>query len=295
MTDYSSVQRKRNMIVGGFVIIAFCVFVWMIWIFGELPVAVSKYRSFVVYVNFPSAPGVQKNTPVQYCGYQIGRAINVMAPQRILDTETGALIHQVKVTVAIDRQYVDIPSNVKVKLIKRGLGSSYIEFGIDSQEPVTAVLVEGTQLQGSAGVSSEFFPKEVQQKIESLVDSVNAFAKNANDIIGDKESQTDLRQALANIAEMTKQATEAFKSIKTFSQEGTATLTDTGERLSEALLELRQLLAEINDGQGTMGKLVNDGRLYENLLDSSEELQVALEQLKLFIAQANEKGLKIKW
>ena len=72
-------------------------------------------------------------------------------------------------------------------------------------------------------------------------------------------------------------------------------MTEVGERLNEALLEFRELLAKTNNGDGTIAKLVNDGRLYENLLDSSEELQVALEQLKIFVAEANEKGLKLKW
>ena len=50
-----------------------------------------------------------------------------------------------------------------------------------------------------------------------------------------------------------------------------------------------------SEGGGSAGKLLNDGRLYENLLDSSQELSLALEQLKELAAQAREKGIKIKW
>ena len=45
MVDYNARQRRRNMIVGGFVLVAFCCFVWLVFIFGELPVAVSRFRS----------------------------------------------------------------------------------------------------------------------------------------------------------------------------------------------------------------------------------------------------------
>ena len=38
----------------------------------------------------------------------------------------------------------------------------------------------------------------------------------------------------------------------------------------------------------------NDGKLYENLLDTSEQMQVLLEELKLFVAKAKDKGLPIK-
>ena len=51
MTDYTTMQRRRNIIVGGFVVLAFCAFLWMIFIFGELPVVVSHWKSFKVLVK----------------------------------------------------------------------------------------------------------------------------------------------------------------------------------------------------------------------------------------------------
>ena len=80
MVDYNTLQKKRNMLVGGFVVIAFCALLWMVFIFGELPVIVSSLRSFNVLVKFPDALGVQTGTPIYYCGYQVGKVINVMSP-----------------------------------------------------------------------------------------------------------------------------------------------------------------------------------------------------------------------
>jgi ABC-type transporter Mla subunit MlaD len=303
MADYNTLQKRRNMIVGGFVVIAFCFFIWMVALFGELPVAVSQLRSFKVMVNFPNAPGAQENTPVQYCGYQIGKVISVSPPFLFRD-EQGRTYHQVKVTLAIEKRYIDIPSNVDIKLMKRGLGSSYIEFVVDPAKPLTpmdperpetAYLVNGMVLQGSAGMSSEFFPLEVQDKIEALVDSVATLAGNINDIIGDRENQVNIKQTIANITTMTGQATETFKSIKDFSDAGTEAVQGTAEQLDGILAELRVILDKIDNGDGTAGRLINDGRLYENLLDSSEELRMALEQLRNLATEAREKGIKLKW
>ena len=296
MADY-------NMIVGGFVVIAFCAFIWMVALFGELPVAVSQLRSFKVMVNFPNAPGAQENTPIQYCGYPIGKVISVSPPFLFRD-EQGLTYHQIKVTLAIEKKYIDIPSNVDIKLMKRGLGSSYIEFVVDPAKPLTpmdperpetAYLVNGMVLQGSAGMSSEFFPLEVQDKIEALVDSVATLAGNINDIIGDRENQVNIKQTIANITAMTEQATETFKSIKDFSDAGTEAVQGTAEQLDGILAELRVILDKIDNGDGTAGRLINDGRLYENLLDSSEELRMALEQLRNLATEAREKGIKLKW
>ncbi len=294
MTDYNTRQRRRNIAVGGFVIVAFCAFLWMIFIFGELPIAVTKFRAFTILVNFPSAPGIQKSTPVQYCGYQIGRVMLVSPPQLVRD-EFGRKYHQVKVTLAIERQYNDIPSNIDVMLMKRGLGSSYIEFQFEQDMEVDGFLVDGMVLQGETGVGSEFFPKEVQNKIEDLVDAVAQLADNVNSIVGDAENKANIKQMLANMTIATEQATETLKSIKRLSDSAGVTVEGAAENLNGVLAEFKRTLVKINEGDGTAASLLNDGRLYENLLDSSQELQMALDQLKKLAAEAREKGIKIKW
>jgi phospholipid/cholesterol/gamma-HCH transport system substrate-binding protein len=320
MVDYNTRQRKRNMVVGGFVLIAFCIFVWLIFIFGELPVAVSRFRSFRVLVNFTDAPGVQENTPVRYCGYQVGRVIDVSPPFLFDEPRTGRRYHQVKVTLAIDKDFTNIPSNVDVMLMKRGLGSSFIEFQFDPDREIEDYLKDATVKQGSIGSTSDFFPKEMQEKLESLVESIGTLADSANEIVSDEENQQNIKDAIENVRIATAQATTTLKSfedlsaiasdrvnetadkagvtldsIKTFSDTGTAKVDEVAEQLAKAIGQIRQVLAKINEGEGSAAKVLNDGRLYENLLDSSQELQMALEQLKNLAAEAREKGIKIKW
>jgi ABC-type transporter Mla subunit MlaD len=283
------------MIVGGFVIVAFCAFVYMLALFGELPVAVSKLQSYEVLVDFPQAPGVLENTRVNYCGYQIGRVTRVWPPERVEDYEKGKNYHRVRVKLAIDREYQNIPASVDVLLMKRGLGSSYIELSADPDKKITGFLQEGDLLKGKMGTSTEFIPQEVQDKIEDLVDSVSELSKHANDIIGNEENKKNINLSLNNIKNMTGQAVETLESVKKFADKGSVRVDETAEELNAALRDLRVVLAKIDEGEGTAGRFVNDGRLYENLLDSSRELELALEQLKLLAAQAREDGLKIKW
>ncbi len=302
MVDYNTLQRRRNMIVGGFVIIAFCAFLWMIFIFGELPVVVSKLRSFEILVNFPMAPGVQKNTPVQYCGYQIGKVTAVSPPYIYKDVENRTY-HQVKVSLAIENKYADIPSSVDVVIMKRSMGSSYIELqldpdrpleAIDPSRPETAFLTDQLVLEGTTSSASEFFPKEVQEKIESLVTSISILSENLNDIIGDDENKVNIKAMLANVAKATEQAQKTLISIEKFSDKGAVAVEDVSEQLADALFEIKEVAYKINNGDGTVSRLINDGQLYEDLLDSSEELKLALEQLKIMAAEMNEKGIKIK-
>ena len=299
MSDYETTQKKRNIIVGVFVLVAICALVWLIFKFGDLPTAASRLRSFQVFVQFPTAPGVQTDTPVRFCGYQIGRVTKVKPPEVLTDLNTGLKYHQTLVVLSIEKKYVNIPSNVEVKLMTRGLGSSYIELTVaptspltprDPNRPETKFLTDKMPLQGSSGMTSEFFPAESQKKLEELVDGIRTFVGNANDIFGDQANKENLKATLANLAEATDKATEALEEFRGFFASGI----DTTEQLTETVTELRLVLEKVNSGQGTAAKLINDGRLYENLLENSQQLEVLIEELRSFIAKAKDKGLPIK-
>jgi phospholipid/cholesterol/gamma-HCH transport system substrate-binding protein len=319
VSDYETIQRRRNIIVGVFVIVALCGLVWLIFKFGDLPGMVSKMSSFQVYVQFPSAPGVQKDTPVRFCGYQIGAVTSVMAPKPRKDLNTQKEYHQTLVALSIDKRYVDIPSNVDVKLMTRGLGSSYIELKLDPEKlpapprdpnrPETCFLVNGMMLQGSTGMTSEFFPEESQKKLDGLITSLASLIDNADDILGDKKNKENLKRTLANLSEATKQATHTLKEFQDFSAAGAATMrsadaniqklviamVDISEQLSRTVAQLRVILDSVSNGQGTAARLLKDGRLYENLIENTQALQGLLEDLRSFIAEVNEKGLRSKW
>jgi phospholipid/cholesterol/gamma-HCH transport system substrate-binding protein len=302
MTDYQTKQRQQNLIVGGFVVIAFFAFIYLIMKFRDLPLFVSKFQSFEVQVYFPEAPGIRKDTPVNYCGVQIGRVRHVGAP-RVVTTDQGRKTHKVSVTLSIDDQFKDIPDNVEIVIMKRGLGSSYIELRDTAKtEPTGFLKNEMGNLKGHVEMASEFFPPDVQEKLENLVDSIAVLTKNMNIIVGDTDNQANFKTTLENVASATAQARDTLASIQKFADVGTEQVDGLGKKiglaadqLEGALSEMRQLMAKIDSGQGTAGKLVNDGRLYENLLESSQELDLALQQLKEWAADAREKGVRIKW
>jgi phospholipid/cholesterol/gamma-HCH transport system substrate-binding protein len=306
MSDYDSIQNKRNMIVGAFVIVGVLVFAYMVFLFGELPVTVTKFTSYTVKVRFPFAPGVQKKTPVQYCGYQIGKVTNVEPPMPFQDKD-GRFTHQVAVEMAISRDYSSIPANVKVKLLKRGMGSSYIEL---RTAPITAkefdtlepkFLRQGMILQGESGVISELLPEDLQDKVDSFFTKVTVLVDNLNVVIGDANNQQNLKKSLANLSKATEESVATLQEIREFSQTGKqklASVSDsvmqTSEELGETLIELRRILNKINSGEGTVGKLITDGKLYENLLDSSEELKESLKKMKKTLEKTSEKGIQVK-
>jgi phospholipid/cholesterol/gamma-HCH transport system substrate-binding protein len=326
VTDYESIQKRRNVIVGIFVLAALCALVWLIKKFDDLPTIVSKISSYEVLLQLPTAPGVQRDTPVRFCGFQIGRVTEVRPPKIMQDLSNHQFYHQTLAILSIDNRYNDIPADVDAKLMTRGLGSSYIELKLkkkfDVNEPMGPVLIKGSKLQGSAGQTSEFFPEESQQKLDELITSIVAFVKNANAIIGDPNNQDNISKILVNLSEASGQATVALKQaaetmqkaregiedFRKFVATGTSTLekadvhveklvtalVETSEELSQASSQLRLILEKINSGQGSAARLLNDGQFYENLLENTEQLQEVLDELKTFVAEAREKGVPLR-
>ena len=312
MSDYERSQRRRNLVVGAFVLIGLAALTYMLGKFRDFPLWINELRSFKVYVQFPSAPGVQQDTAVRFCGYEIGQVSEVMAP-RPLEDDRGLTYHQTVVVMMIDDQYVNIPANVEVKLMSRGLGSSYIELKVDPEKPVETIeegkpkyLYDGIKLQGSQGMTSEFFPEESQKKFEQLVESFTTLIHNANDVLGDPNNKQNFEAVLANLSRATEEATATLKDFQELSSAGTEAIKNTDTRVDELVVslvgtsealgktagELRLILEKINQGQGSASQMLNNGRLYENLVENTQQLQLLLEDLRSLVEKVNQQGLR---
>ncbi|MCH8192647.1 MAG: MCE family protein [Planctomycetes bacterium] len=351
MSDYDTIQQRRNLVVGLFVIIGLFSFGWLIFKFGDLPRFVTQWKFFDVHVQFRSAAGAQKDTPVHFCGYQVGRVSAVTAPEILPELEDGQpgelRYHQTRVTLSIAQQYDNIPVDSTVTLMTRGLGSSFIEIkppSPDPARPVTQFMVDGTSVQGATGMTSEFFPQESQEKLELLVDDIRVFLGNANNMAGDQQNQENFKTILTNIAAASSELTqtlvqtkatlsvmsdtldeyrnlaamgadtlsvvsETLNEYRSLAASGTDTLkhadvqfeaitqsfVETSQALSKVASEVRLLLGHVNAGEGTLGRLIQDARFYENLLATTEQLQVLVQQLKAVTGAISERGLGHVW
>ncbi len=309
MADYEAIQRRRNIIVGIFIIISVCIFFVMLFLFQDMPAAVTRIKSFEVVGYFPSAPGVNKDTPVQYCGYQIGRVVAIHPPRPMIDRH-GITRHMVGVTMAIERKYNTIPSNSDFKLIKRGLGSSYVDIRtdplrplvpLDANNPMTKFLTHGAMVFGTTGTDNEFIPQETMDKVSTLISHIN-------DIIGDPNNKHNLAELLGNVNKAAAEAELTLAELRKFSIAGAAAMETanvqmqqlgdsaarTSNELGTAVIELRRVLEKINYGNGTAAKLINDDRLYESLVSSTTELKAALEKFRAVMEKTEKKGVQVK-
>ena len=133
---------------------------------------------------------------------------------------------------------------------------------------------------------------------------------------GDHENKQNLKAFLGNLTQASGQAAKTLEEAQETIEQAYAaigdyrTLADTGtnaldrvvtsvvtlsEELTRASSQVNVMVTGINNGQGTMGKFVNDARFYEELVDTSEQLQVLATEMKTLIQAINDRGLGKVW
>jgi ABC-type transporter Mla subunit MlaD len=153
------------------------------------------------------------------------------------------------------------------------------------------------------------------QKTGHMLDELNA-------LVSDPQMQADVRKTVANIREATEAARRVSGDLEKFTAdlkdisvetratvtevrttvvEGRAHMDDLAERiaarvdqLADVLQQVQSVAAKVNSGEGTAGKLINDPKLYESMVDTAEELNLTIRDLKVLVEQWQEEGVSLR-
>jgi ABC-type transporter Mla subunit MlaD len=216
-----------------------------------------------------------------------------MAPEVLENLETHLTYYQTKVILRIDNRYAAIPEDVEVRMMTRGLGSSYIELKQDPTKPDRGkFLKDETILQGSTGMTSEFFPEDSQKKLDGLIDGLQGLIANANDIIGDDASKENLKKTIANLAEASEQAKHTLLEFEKLAAMGTATIKNANTKVQEVAAAVIGTSEEIKKfaatGTSTLKSVdAKAERLVVAMVETSGELTGAMRELQLILGKVN--------
>ena len=125
-------------------------------------------------------------------------------------------------------------------------------------------------------VLDEETKKNLRESIKGLNTTVQSFQSSAatlNTLLADNKSKLD--SSITNINTITTNFSVLSDSI---AQVG---LTNTIRSLESTISNLDKMLAKIENGEGTLGKLVNNEELYNNLSEASRELDLLLQDFRL--------------
>lgn len=273
-------------------LLAIIIFVWGLFYLKEWRVTGDTY---LVEVRLSSAVGVKTSDPILVGGVRIGKVEAVT-----LDDMSPII------TLRVDEPY-EIPEDSQVEVISRSVMG---EKSINIRKGVSTVMVPpGGTIEGSAapGISDMF------TQVDSVTLNMRDLLKNAN-ILLDPEREKSIKSSLAGVHDLTIELRETLKresgqinrvvtnmdslvsNVRDLSETERSkvsstldNLESTSGRLSTMMDELQStstalgnILTRLDRGEGTMGKLLQDDRLYEDAVrvaGKMDRLATSLDEL----------------
>nr|WP_322623529.1 MlaD family protein [uncultured Flavobacterium sp.] len=258
----------------------------------------NSYKTF--YVVYDNVEGLAPSAPVTLNGLTVGKVNSI----QFKDTEKGNLL--VELVVKTD---FPISKTSVATLYEPGFGLSGKQIALVPDMKNTQLAENGDFLspQLKPGMFAEVGDKlgPLQTKVEATVTSADSLLNNLNRIL-DKQTQQNLRIA---IAEMSNTMTEFNKAAHTLN--GTlsnnkghidatmanldrtsanfakvsdslsqANIGQAVKKLEKSLANVDAIINDVQSGKGTLGKLMKDNAMYDNLNGASKELKELLADFK---------------
>lgn len=129
-------------------------------------------------------------------------------------------------------------------------------------------------------------------ELEQMLAGINRY-------VNDEEIYENLRETLASSRAAAEQAEQTVASLGESVDENVVALrrryVALADDLSGAVGSMQRLVDEAREGEGTMGRLMQDPELYENLNDAAERMQTTTDELKLLIEKWRAEGLPVQF
>ncbi|WP_019038814.1 MlaD family protein [Psychroflexus tropicus] len=254
--------------------------------------------SRVFYAVYDNVEGLSPSAPITINGYQVGTVTEI----KFIDS--GKLL--VKLNINNDFQF----SNKSVAQIYGGglIGGKSMQINLD--DDLTELAQSGDTLQSSVEeglielVNEKLTP--LKEKISNAVVEVDTLVSSINYVL-DIETRDNLKGSVQNLNQilvslksssskigglLDSNKEKINSSIDKFSQtaENFSTLSDSlsqiefgriADNADKTMLNLNEISAKLNQGEGSLGKLINDDQMYQNLENATKEMEELLRDLKL--------------
>ena len=252
----------------------------------------------VFYAEYDNVQGLLPSAGVTINGLKVGKIESITFHPR----KTGRLI--VKFSLENDFQFSntsiaqiyspDFISGKSIKILPDYSGKNAVSGD-------TLVAKVETDILGSIG--NQLVP--LQEKITSFITNADTLLKGFNDVL-DEQSRVDLKQSFSKLNTTLSTFNGASRSLNRLLAENgkidsiltnandasidlasiadslaSANLAGTVNKLEGSLKKFNTILSEIEQGNGSIGKLLKDDGLYNNLEAATKEMEELLREMKL--------------
>lgn len=140
------------------------------------------------------------------------------------------------------------------------------------------------------------------QRIDARVAEARQIMAGVQDLVGDQEMRDDIRATIRNAADVSDAVGDTVRTARETLAETRENIDDLKKRivvvaddLSAAIGDARAVLRQAREGEGTVGELLNNPQLIDNLNDASTRLQKLLDESRLLIQKWKSEGLPVQF
>lgn len=289
--------KRDEMTAGVFVLSALAITVGVVlWLgSGELFGNGGQKAVFYVPADAPGA-GIAKGSPVQRGGAEVGRIIEVNFRPDLNRTLYVAQMDE-GVVVRADGEVVAVSGLIGggiLAILSEGTEGAPLA---DADNPV---LITGGMEQAMMDLAASMAtvrntletqldvdnPEALLAKIHVAADGLVTASANAASLSGSLADELNAELPDALISKIHARVDELGEFIPQ--------LTIVAERLSAMLASGQELIGKLNSGEGTLGALVNDPRLFKSLLDSVDELGLMIQDARSMLESWKATGIPLK-
>ena len=260
----------------------------------------------VLYAKYSHVDGLGVSKPVMINGFQIGRV------DKLQLQPDGSIV----ATLKIKGKY-EIPTNSIAKLestdllgskaivMALGSGNDFAQDGdtlnanvakglLETVEPVQKkaelIIAKMDSILTSVNtILNPAFQKNVDKSFNSIAStlaSLEATSKKVDNLVGSEGSRissilSNVEAISNNLKQNNQKINAILNNINTITdQVAAANFKQTIDNANKAVADLQGIVTKVNNGQGTLGLLVNDTKMYDNLNNASKNLDNLIIDLK---------------
>ncbi len=287
--------KRKITLIGVFVVLSLALLIWGVNYLNGTNILKNRQSYYAIYKQ---VGGLVKTSPVLLNGYQIGQVgeLNFTAPG------SGKLIAKISVEADIklpqktiaEIASIDLTGTKGIRIIP-GVGKGFHESGDTLisryQEALTTRLmgqIDPLKLKAERLIAtmdtlvnktSKIVDQNNQKHVSNILANVSQLSKNLNLLI--KKNQDTLKQSIARIDTVSATFEKNAANLDTTMQNLRA-ISDSlrHSKLKSTLLALNKIASNIKDQKGTMGSLVYNDTLYQNLENTTGELEKLLRDIQ---------------
>lgn len=259
-----------------------------------------------LYAVFDNVEGLDVSNAVQINGLNIGNITAISESDKDLSQGVVVTITLKKDVHIPDNSVAVINSGLLTSatiIINKGDGNKYLDNGdtietkrksnlfsqVESSVNPVILKLGGTltSLDSLIEIVGTMFDPKLKNNFSAIVANLAASSAELQKLLNNQtgmlaQSLKNMNEFTGNLAKNNDHVTHTLENVdKTTANLASARIPETVESLQSTMNELKNVVAKVNSTNGSLGLLMNDKRLYQNLESSSRSLNTLLDDFRV--------------